>query len=322
MAEGEEKGGGLLDAFLASAEETDRESLELETPETEGAAEAQDTEEVDGEAVETEDDEATEEGAVEGDYVELTNEDGETERVSLDELIEARKQMTELGSNVSQIRQQITQAAAKQIQERTQKLDQTIQYAEQVYEFVSQLMPKISEPDQSMLDQYSPNYNPQAYREQAEAVRQVREIMQQAQGGMERARQQRQAAIQERQQLEMDQHWVALQNADASWKAGDPGKRLTALRTQAASLYGFSPDEIGGIYDHRFVLMAQDALAYRKAQKTTMTAKPKGTAKLVRASAPGKATVSQASKRTAQARQALKKTGEVRDLEAVWGKFI
>ena len=322
MAEGEEK-GGLLDAFLASADETERESAELEAPETEGALEAQDTEEVEGEAVEAEDDEATEEGAdVEGDYVELTNEDGETERVPLDDLIEARKQLNELGSNVSQIRQQITQAAAKQVQERTQRLDQTIQYAEQVYEFVSQLMPKISEPDQSMLDQYSPNYNPQAYREQAEAVRQVREIMQQAQGGMQQAQQRRQAAVQERQSLEMDQHWVALQNADATWKAGDPGKRLTALRTQAASLYGFSPDEIGGIYDHRFVLMAQDALAFRKAQKTTMQAKPKGAAKLVRASAQGKATTSSASKRTAQARQTLKKTGEARDLEGVWGKFI
>jgi len=322
MLEGDDKGGGLLDAFLAASDEADK---VFEADQTEGAAEAQEPEEeVEAEAEASEEAEGAEEGAEESeadDYVELTDDEGNTSRVSLNELVEAHRKLQGIGSSESQIRQEITEAAARQVQDRMQRLDETVGQALQSFQLVQQLVPRVKEPDPVMLDRNSPYYNPQAYREQAEAVRQVKEIMGQAEGQLKETLEKRQAAAREQAQMDMDRHWISLQKADESWTKGDPVKRLTGLRNEVTNLYGFKPEEIAAIYDHRFVLMVQDALSYRKAQKTALKAQPKAAPKLVRA-ASAKGTKSPQSKRKAQANAALRKTGRVTDLEAVWGEFL
>lgn len=319
MLEGE-KNEGLLDAFLAAEAQPDEDAEGL--PPIEGALDAQEPAEAE-ETEEAEDPEGAEDGAgEETDYVELTNEDGTTERVPLDELLEAHRITKELGSTTSQITQKITEAASQQVRQRTQRLDQTIEGAVQVYQLVQQLMPKISDPDPAMLDRTSRLYDPDGYREQAEAVRQIRDIMGQAENGLRQTLKQRDEAQTEAQRLEMDRHWIALQSADQTWQKGDAGKRLNSLRTDVTSLYGFAPQEVAGIFDHRFILMAQDAAAYRKAQKTALTPKTKAQPKLVRTTPGGKTSKSPNTERQVKAREALRKTGRTGDLEATWGKFV
>lgn len=323
MLEGDDKSENLLDAFLA-AEAAGAENA-LGNLKLEGAAEAQEPAEEGDEETETLEAEGAEEAAGESeevDYVELEGEDGTIERVPLNELLEAHKITKELGSTTSQITQRITEAATQQVRERTQRLDQYIQQSAQTFQLVQQLMPKISEPDPVMLDPNSPYYNPAAYKEQAEAVRQVRAIMEQAETGLKQTLKQREEAHSEQQRLEMDRHWIALQSADPTWGKGDAGKRLNSLRTEVAAHYGFKPEEVGAIFDHRFILLAQDALKARKAEKTVLAPKAKAAPKLVRTGPTGKATRNPEGQRQAKARDVLRKTGQTSDLEGTWGKFV
>ena len=330
MLEGENDGGqGLLDAFLASAEESaanpDTGLPEDEDGEDESANEAQPSE---GETDETEEVEGAEkdEGADEdGEFVEFDGEDGEKVRVSLEEIIDGYKQSQQFGSNVNQIRHQVTEAAQAVVRERVQKLDKTLDGAIQAYNLVQRLVPQIQEPDPAIyLNPNSPQYDPEGYAARIEGIKKVKAILAEAEGGLKTALESRRGQADEEMKLNADRHWVALQNADPSWKKGDAGKRLSDMRTQVGSLYGFSPQELQTIIDHRFVLMAQDALAFKKAQKTTIQPKPKGSAKVIRGTGnrTGADTGSKDAKRRQQARAEVKKTGRTSDLEAFWGEHL
>lgn len=318
---------GLLDAFLAADESSEADALALAKPDDALEAPGEDT----ADEVEATEDEADEvEGDAEGDadesdedFVEFDTEDGQTERVALSELLEAHRSFKEIGSNANQIRQQIAEEASQEVTGRIRQLDEYINETFQAYELVSQLMPSVQEPDPVMLDEHSPYFNPQAYREQQEAVRQVREIMEQAKGSVGKLSEQRQKAAAEAARADANKHWAALTNADPTWTKGDPARRLDTLRGSVAELYGFSPQEIGGIYDHRFIRMAEDAAAFRKAQKGGIKPKAKTAPRLVKAGAnKGKAATGPDAQRKAKAAAQLRKTGKVSDLEATWGDFV
>lgn len=317
----------LLDAFLAESEASDADALELGKPddalEAQGEDTADEVEAAEDETEEAKDDAEGDEADADEDFVEFDTEDGETERVALSELLEAHKSFKEIGSNVNQIRQQIAEEASQEVSGRLRQLDTYINETRQAYELVNQLVPSVQDPDPVMLDDRSPYYNPAAYREQQEAVSQVRAIMEQAKGSMSQLVEQRQKVAEEQSRQDAAKHWAALTNADPTWTKGDAAKRINTLRGTVAEMYGFSQQEIGAIYDHRFIRMAEDAAAFRKAQSTGIKPKAKTAPRLVKAGAnKGKAAVGQNAQRKAKASAHLRKTGQVTDLEATWGDFV
>lgn len=320
----DEAQSGLLDAFLSSAEEADNEFIE-NGGENEGAMEAREAPEQDAvsEEDETEQAEATEESDAEseteddGDYVEFETDDGETERVSLSELLDARKQLNELGSNSSQIRQQIAEQASQQIQQRVQQLDAAMQETYKAYELVSQLMPNVQEPPDDLIYQ-----DPDTYYAQKQAVQQVRKIMEDAQGTVQRLQEQRQKAAIEHQKADAEKEWSLLVNADPTWTKGNPEQRLNALRTGVSEAFGIPMEAVQGIYHHGFIRMAEAALKAAKSEGKGIQPKKKAAPRLVKAGSKRAAPQTQNTQRQAKARQQLKKTGQVSDLEAVWGQFL
>ncbi|WP_287994341.1 hypothetical protein [Acidiphilium sp.] len=332
MLEGENDGGsGLLDAFLASAADHEGEDPSgLPPPNQDESANAaqpsgEETEEEEGEGIQGA--EETAEGAeteTDGDFVEFEGEDGEPTRVPLDQLIEGYKQSQQFGSNANQIRHEVTEAAQAFVRERVQRLDKTLDGAVQAYNLVQKLVPQIKEPDPAVyLNPNSPHYDPEGYAARIEGIRQIRQIMQDAEGGLKTALEQRRVAAQEEFRMNADRHWVALQNADPTWKKGDAAQRMASLRSDVGSAYGFSAEELGTIVDHRFVLMAQHALAFQKAQKATIAPKAKTPPKVIRGAGNrgGKADTKEAQRR-AKAREDVRKTGRTSDLEAFWGEHL
>lgn len=326
LAGTESDDGNLLDAFLA---EGDLDDAGLVEAAPEPAQEAQEgSEDTATEAKDEDDTELDAEGADkaeaaedEGDYLEFETEDGETQRVSAEEALAAHQQLKEFGSNVDQIRNQVIEQAAGQVKSRMTELDTTINEAAQAYGLLRELIPNVQDPDPVLLDQNSPYYNPQAFREQQAAVEQVRQVMGEAEGGLQKAVEARQKQAEADRQSDMTVHWTKLVSADPSWGKGDAAKRLDTLRQDVAGQYGLSAEEVAGIYHNGFIRMAEDAVKYRQAQSKQLTPKAKQPPRLVRAAGKRKAADGMSARR-AKANQQLKKTGQVSDLEGAWGEFL
>jgi hypothetical protein len=119
----------------------------------------------------------------------------------------------------------------------------------------------------------------------------------------------------------MEKEWLALTAADPTWKEGNAEQRLTDLRSGVASQYGVPAQDLAGIYHNGFIRMAQDALAFRKAQGTKMPSGKKAPARVVRGGK-GKGAATPNSGAKAKADAALKKTGEVLDPVITWGEYL
>jgi|GEM_PF-2404298 len=321
-------GGSLLDAFIEAGA---IEGFEDEAPavQAQDGAEADETTEVtdeQDEAAETEVEAQTEEGDEEdGDYIEFDGEDGEPNRVPISEALKAYQELKELGPDVSQIRSQVIEQAQQQVSERIQSLDTTINEAAQAYALINELVPNLEEPSEEYLNPSSPYYNPDYYRQQKQLIAQVGDQVKTAKErlqGLVEAREKQTAAQRE---MDMNKHWTALTQSDATWAKLDQKaatKRLNDLREGIASTYGLSREEVGGIYHNSFIRMAQDALAYRKAQSKPIQPKEKSAPRLVKAGSKRKSTGTADSKRRQTANANLAKHGKVTDLEGVWGEFL
>lgn len=125
--------------------------------------------------------------------------------------------------------------------------------------------------------------------------------------------------LQERQRREMiAQEQSRLLDAVPEWQ--DPAKFKEAAKeiVDFGNSYGFKPEELADVVDHRMLLVLRDAVAYRKLQ----TAKPEVTKKVAQAAVtmkPGaKPTKSAAEAEARHKQQAqLKRTGKVEDAIAL-----
>ncbi len=94
------------------------------------------------------------------------------------------------------------------------------------------------------------------------------------------------------------------------WKDPDVyGKESKAVAEGLIDLYGFSPDEAGSVTDHRHILIARDALAYRKLQesKPAIVKKVRKAAKVAKQRAVASESSQETNLRAIEAR--IKKTG-------------
>lgn len=321
-------GGSLLDAFIEAGA---IEGFEDEAPVAEaqeGAEAGEDAEITDEQDVdaETEVEAQTEEGDEEdGDYVEFDGDDGETNRVPVSEMLQAYQQLKELGPDVSHIRSQVMEQAQQQVSERIQSLDTTINEAAQAYALINELVPNLEEPSEEYLNSSSPHYNPDYYRQQKQLIAAVGEQVGAAKERLQGLVEARKKEDERAREQDINNHWMALTQSDPSWSKLDQKaavKRLNDLREGIASTYGLSREEVGGIYHNSFIRMAQDALAYRKANSKPIEPKQKSAPRLVKAGSTRKSTRSADSKRRQTANANLAKHGKVTDLEGVWGEFL
>ena len=314
----------LLSAFLDAG---DLDGLGLDEPKAEDAQEAQEAaaEDVEDEADEQETEAKADDadGADDdGEFIEFETDDGETERVSVAEALQAYNEMKQLGPDSARIRSQITEQAAQQVQERVTKADGLIRQAAEAYSLVQQLVPHVQDPDPVLLDENSPYYNPALYRQQQQASAQVKQMVEEAKAELEKTVNERNAESQQQRQLDMNKEWTLLLDADPTWGKGDAAKRLTNLRSGVCEAYNLPADYVSGVYHNGFIRMAQDALAFRQAQAKPLQAKPKEPPRLVRNGNKRKAAESTASARRKAAAKQVARTGKVTDLEGFYGEFL
>ena len=111
-------------------------------------------------------------------------------------------------------------------------------------------------------------------------------------------------------QKTLEQERQALLTAIPDWNQ-ETNQRLTEF---LQSDYGFSPEQVAQVYDHRLVKMAYEAMKYRESQRKSeiTVAKVKKAPKLVKPATPqSPQTLKKA--QVAKLRGKLKKTGHVRD---------
>jgi hypothetical protein len=133
----------------------------------------------------------------------------------------------------------------------------------------------------------------------------------------------KQQAAQEWRQMAEQQHAEAvarereaLLNAVPEWR--DPTKLEAAAKDLAtgAPEYGFTPDEIGGLVDHRMIRVLHDALQYRRLQKSKASVEKK-VAAVQPSMKPGAKTTPDPKANIEQARAKLQKTHNVDDAVAL-----
>lgn len=317
----------LLDAFIGEGDFDDDGADYLqpeEAPEDVAAAtedaDQPDTEDDDADDAEIEAKDAEDADADDGDYVELDLEDGTTERVALSELLDARKQLTELGPNADQIRHNIAEQATAQVQERFTALDWQISQTAELYATLQELMPNVEPPSQELLNENSQYYNPGMYRQQMAAYENVSSIMEGAKGKVQELNEAYKAEQQKHRDLQTQKDWASLTAVDKSWLSGDSAKRLYDLRGSTSEAYSIEPQAIAQITNPGFIRMAEDAKKYRDAMAKGVKSKPKSAPRLVKGGK-GKGKP-KGSARAAKAAAHLAKTGEVTDPEGVWGEFL
>ena len=319
---GEGPDEGLLDAFIATGD-LDGLGLEEEAPtEPQQAAEDADQPETDDDETEEAEVEAKDadegEGEDEGDFVEWETGDGETERVSVDQLMQAYQQQQQLGPDAEAIRTRIASEAMEQIAPIQQSYQQQVGEVMQLYATLDSLMPGLSEPDTQLL-----RTNPRDYAEQMEAYREVSGIMEGARSKIQELQQQSQQAAAQAQHLQAQKDWASLTSLDPTWLEGSPEARLNELRGHIVNQYNIPAEVVGTITDPGFIRMAEDAKAYRTATSKKLTAKSKTAPKLIKGKVAGKSTQNPKSKARKTADDHLRKTGKAgSDLESQWGQFL
>lgn len=327
----EAEGGDLLDAFMDAGDFADADYLEQPEEAPREAAEAAtdaDTLETDEDADETKEIEAKDaedaEADEDGDFVEFDTDDGTTERVSVQELLDAHAQFKQLGSDSEQIRSQIAMQAQAELAPVREAYDLQVNQLAETYALLSELMPNVEPPSTEMLDERSQYYNPQAYRAQLDAYERVTGVMGDARERIQRAQQEHQKVQQQQAQQQAQRDWQALVSADKTWSEGKPEaiqKRLEGIRAHSASAYGIDPQIIATITNPGFIRMAEDAKAYREAKSTQIKPKAKSAPRLVKGGV-GRKSANAQSSRAKKAAQQLAKTGRVTDLEGTWGEFL
>jgi hypothetical protein len=205
------------------------------------------------------------EGSGSDDLVELTI-DGEKRQVPLNELADAytSKQKGELDfeARVSDLTNQAQNVVSQHIQQVTGVRNQLVQQLQQLQQYQQSNMP--SPPDPRLANPNDPNYDPDKYVHQQATYQQAQQQNQAIQQHIA----QQQAQMQQEQSATLEAmrttQRTALQQKWPEW--ADAGVRQQFLSDVQAE-YGFSDEEVASIYDHRFYLLARDAIASRKATK-------------------------------------------------------
>lgn len=248
-----------------------------------------------------------------------TKVDGEEGEVSLRDLIKSYQLEGHVNKRSMELAEQRKAIEAERDQAR-QAYEQRIQQAESLVQSV----------EQSLLAEYNAiNWQELRETDPAEFAAKRQEFAERAQGieqakaqtaqGRAELTQEQQRQHQERLQAHLQKEAQALYEKLPEWT--DEGKRSEeqgAIRDYLKGL-GYNDQEIAQAYDHRLILMARDAMQYRKMRQAKPTIEKKVT-KAPRVVKPGakKDKAQLAAERNEALNRRLKKSGSVEDAAALF----
>ena len=305
--------------------ESDEETAEIEVDEEESTAEEGDEGEPEEESValETIDDVAAALGVEVSDLMAnlkmRIKVNGVEQLVSLAEAQKGNQLETDYRQKTSALAderravQAEREATQAQIQQVAVDAGAALQFAEQM------LLAEVNNPAMQNLRVTNPAEWAAKQTEQQAKVAQLYQVRNQAQQQFQQA----QALAQQQQQQHL-QTYLSEQSQALATRVPDWGpSKQSEVATFLADRYGFAPDEIGRVFDHRLVLLAMDAQKGTKASEETtkVMAKVKTLPKVM---PPGKATskLQVKAKHIAGLKGQLKKTGHIRDAAKVIENFL
>jgi hypothetical protein len=300
-----------------STEETQDESLEEEQP---------DEEEEEGE--EPDEDEETDEveETEESDEVTLytVKVNGEDTEVSEDELIRGYSRHSDYTKKTQELAEDRRNAEAAQAQYQAE-ISALQQERQQYAEALSQVI----QSSMAGLDQYSnidwptlKEEDPIEYITKRDEYREIQERVRQNQYQAQQVQQQQESEMQEVKKRVLKEEHGKLVAAVPEW--GEPAgqkKLATDLRAYAIN-QGYSTEEIGGLVDHRSLIVLMKAQKYDALQKADVKSKKvKNKPKVVRAGTGEKKSQEAKSQRKAQMKR-LQGSGHLDDASALLEDFI
>jgi len=302
-----------------STEETQDESLEEDTPDEDGEEEEGEESDEFEESDEAEETEEPEETTL---YTVKVN--GEDTEVTEDELIRGYSRQSDYTKKTQEIAEERRAIEAAQAQYNSELA--TLQQERQQY---VDALSQVIQSSMAGLEQYNDidwptlkEEDPIEYITKRDEYREMQENV--------RANQHRAAAVQQQQETEMrdvkkrvlQEEHGKLVSAVPEW--GDPTtqkKLATDIRTYAID-QGYTPEEIGGLVDHRSLIVLMKAQKYDALQKADVKSKKvKNKPQVVRAGTGTKKTQEGKSKRRAQMKR-LRGTGHLDDASALLEDFI
>lgn len=301
-------------------------NLIVDTPEQE-APEPEETNEVEAEPTEAQESDEAETEAVEADSVEDAEDDQETDKdedqeqpeyftvtvdgeetkVTLDDLTRSFA-----GQGYIQKRMQENAAKAKEVEAVYQSFIQERAQLSHLVEQIQQgnLMAQPKAPDQALLNSDPVKYHREwaNYQQQKTAYDQQQQQITQYTQQQTETQQRALAAYQAEQMRELAARLPDL---------ADPEKGAVLARqlTETASEYGFAPEEIGQVSDHRALLILNDAMKWRhlQGQREKATKKVEQARPIVKAKAQ-KSADSSSKKQADAAKNRMRQTGHVDDV--------
>ena len=300
-----------------SIEETQDESLEEEQPDEE----EEEGEEPD-EDEETDEDEEVEESDEVTLYTVKVN--GEDTEVSEEELIRGYSRHSDYTKKTQELAEDRRNAEAAQAQYQAE-ISALQQERQQYAEALSQVI----QSSMAGLDQYSnmdwetlKTDDPIEYITKRDEYREIQERVRQNQYQVQQVQQQQQTEMQEVKKRVLKEEHGKLVAAVPEW--GEPAsqkKLATDLRSYAIN-QGYSTEEIGGLVDHRSLIVLMKAQKYDELQKADVKSKKvKNKPKVVRAGTGAKKSQEVKSQRKAQMKR-LRGTGHLDDATALLEDFI
>lgn len=161
--------------------------------------------------------------------------------------------------------------------------------------------------------------NPAEYVRLSNRAREVQQAVQAIQQEQQQLTSRQQAEQQARMSQAVAKSREALQQAIPDWS----DTKYQSVMKRAVESYGYTPQEIGAIYDHRLIQALHDADQYRQmmAQKPITEKKLVAVPKVVK---PGtqQRVVDRRQENLKQSRERLRQTGSVDDLADVFGQIL
>ena len=300
-----------------STEETQDESLEEEQPDEE----EEEGEEFDEDA-ETDEEEETEESDEVTLYTVKVN--GEDTEVSEDELIRGysrHSDYTKKTQELAEERRTIEAAQAQYHSDLSSLQQERQQYAEALSQVIQSSM--------AGMEQYSDidwatlkTEDPIEYITKRDEYREVQERVRENQHRAQQVQQQQESEMQEVKKRVLREEHGKLVSAVPEWGEPTTQKKLaTDIRAYAIN-QGYTPEEIGGLVDHRSLIVLMKAQKYDALQKADVKAKKvKNKPKVVRAGTGTRKAQEGKSQRKAQMKR-LRGTGHLDDASALLEDFI
>lgn len=292
-------------------EEEETSSTEADTSETEDEAPAEQDAEEESESSD-DDEESDEEDQQPATY--RVKVDGQEVEVTLDEL--------QKGYSRTQDYTRKTQALAEQRKAAEAELDTARQerayYAQMLQVLQQQLAQTNAEPDWDALYQE----NPTEWVRQRELWRDRQDKVRAVEAEQQRLAQVRQVEEAQARQARLQEEAAKLLEVIPEWKDAKKASEERGKLVEAAKRAGFSEEELGGISDHRALVVLRKAALFDELmnRKTQIKPNPTSGPKLAK---PGSATTKPSKRTEAQiARERLAKTGSMKDAAAAFDAFI